>query len=665
MGIGTTLTEAPWLIIVIIVALGVLIFFKARYKTATANQALVISGGKKQKPRILVSGGALVPPFYKYDMFPIKVMTITGEQKETQTSTMVKIIVEWTAQVQPIIEDRPNLVRAVTGFLGLNEQGIINALRPTLDAKVREVVATMTPEEVVTDRNTLKERVTDSATEAMKEFGFKLLDLSPNDVNDNSGHYINLAAKDREGKRREAANLTAEEERRIAEVAAETGKAAESARISKETAVATMERDLALKRSGYQQEVDTQQKIADYAGHLEGEKQKKAAAEARREVVTTEAETEKQRVRIEAEAKAAKDIISAEAQAAVAKQLAIGEADAAKENAKGNAEAILTTGEVEAAVIRMKKEAEAAGILAEGQAIAASEKALAEARSANDEVNLRVTLAEIESRTRIEVATAVSRATSEIGKKATFIDMGGGGEKSGDLLTSVLGNIPELLAKMDIQNQALNGKPALESLNDLVAAIFTPSKFVAPAATGVAASALKAGVAGREEDEGVSGYAEVRANTVKPAERYSPQRDMVEEQYYEDSGAALEPEPVVYYSEAEAPDVQEFEEIKEMIVNLVDEDVEDTAEEIAQVYCDLKSSEEFKGEDVDDYIGLIADVVRLLGKADTEIKPKEIAKAIIFQRKTGNENTDLIAEKATQLIKAAGKRVKNSKVKRL
>ena len=484
-------------VLIVIAVAGVLIFFKARYKTATANQALVISGGKKQKPQILVSGGALVPPFYKYDMFPIKVMTITGEQKETQTSTMVKIIVEWTAQVQPIIEDRPTLVRAVTGFLGLNEQGIINALRPTLDAKVREVVATMTPEEVVTDRNTLKERVTDSATEAMKEFGFKLLDLSPNDVNDNSGHYMNLAARDREGKRREAANLTAEEDQRIAEVAAETGKASESARIDKETAVAMMQRDLALKKSSYQQETDTQQKIADYAGQLEEEKQKKAAAIARREVVTTEAETEKQRVRIEAEAQAAKDKINAEARAAVAKQIAIGEADYAKENARGSAEATLTTGEAEATVIRMKKEAEAAGILAEGQARAASEKALAEARAADGEVNLRVTLAEIESRTRIEIATAISKATGEIGKKATFIDMGGSGKEGGDLLTSVLGNIPELLAKMDVKNQVLNGKPSLESVNDLVSSIFTPSKFTAPAVAGAAASTL----VGKEDND--------------------------------------------------------------------------------------------------------------------------------------------------------------------
>ena len=743
----TAVSAAIWIPVIIIIALGVLIFYRSRYKTATANQALVISGGKKQKPRILVSGGAIVPPFYKYDMFPIKVMTITGEQKETQTSTMVKVVVEWTAQVQPIIHEPDKLVTAITGFLGLNEQGIINALRPTLDAKVREIVATMTPEEVVKNRDELKKRVTESAAVAMLEFGFRLIDLSPNDVKDSNDHYLHLAAKDREEKRREAANLTATENKTIAEVAAQTEKASESARIAKDLAVAEMERDLALKKAGYREETETAQMSAEYAGRLEEEKQKKGVAEAQRQVVMTEAETEKQRVQIDAEAAKKKYEINAEAQASVAKTVAAGEAQATVERAEGSASAIKIeadaeaqriqrTGEAEAAVIRAKRNAEASGILAEGNARAEAEKALAEARSANEEVNLRVTLAEIESRTRIEIATAIGNAVGEVGQKATFIDMGGGKEGGGDLLTNVLGNIPGMMAKMDVQSQVLKGKSAAEVINELVSAIFKPSAAAPAAATGAAVADLignRSGEETKDADAGIDGYAAGAAGaagTAKAAgtagaaggtaadaaaERAAAVAAKVAEEkaaavaakVAEEKAAAVaaevaakkasatatfapDPGPDSGYYNSDAamaaasgldqaamgerppakkprrldnnkpghaadgsPDDPVFEEIREKVATVADDSVGDMTDEIAEIYADIKNSSEFKNEDIEECVDMISDVVKALIASDTDIKPKEIAKAIIFQRSTGNDNTDMIAEKARNLIKTA------------
>ena len=67
---------------------------------------------------------------------------------------------------------------------------------------------------------------------------------------------------------------------------------------------------------------------------------------------------------------------------------------------------------------------------------------------------------------------------AEVGKNAKFYDFGGGvkQENGGDLLTNVLGRIPQIFAQADMQNQALNGEEVTETVKKLVAAIADPIK---------------------------------------------------------------------------------------------------------------------------------------------------------------------------------------------
>ncbi|MDR2957808.1 MAG: hypothetical protein LBU61_06515 [Coriobacteriales bacterium] len=499
--IGGAIGGVMTVIVGILLFIILLFLFRRFYRVASANEALVISGGRRAKPQVIIAGGKFVSPLKKCVTFPLNVMTIRSDEQETQSNSMVPIIVQWTAQLRADTTNEETLEQAVIGFLGSSESDIRDSLKQTLDGEVRAVLGLMTPEDVVRNKADLSMKVSDNVNDRMKELGFILISLNIAEVTDRNNHYYNLGALEREGRRREAENITAEAEQSIAETKAATDKAARFAELIKEENVAERQRDVDLKRAGFKAEVDQAQTDAAYAGQVreqerltdlatrqgavavEREKQSQAAAEARRNVVTTEAETARQKLKIETEAQKDKAEIDAVAAASIAQKRAAGEAEAAREKARGEADAVKTRAEADAEQIRRTGQANAdaeealgkaraAATLAEGQAKAEAERLMAEALAANDAVNLQVTLAEIESRTRIEVSTAIATAVAEVGTNTTIIDLGGGGPTGdGDLLNRFIGNLPETLKRLDVKNQALSGKPIADTLNGLVSAL--------------------------------------------------------------------------------------------------------------------------------------------------------------------------------------------------
>ncbi len=530
---GATGIVTSIFIIIVLLALASIagIFYKLRYKVASADQALVVTGGKKE-PLILPGGGAFVPPNRKFDYFPIGVMTVRSSDQETQTSTLVPIVVQWTAQLRVDVNTAGSLEKAVRGFGGYETRDIANSLQQTLDGEVRAVVAEMTPEEVVTDKVAFSERVSEGVSKRMEDLGYQLVSLNISEVSDNNDHYYNLAAADRETKREESEKLTARANQKVAVEKAEANRIAKQAELESSLSVDEKEREVKLRRAKIKEETDVAEADAEIAGQLRREernkdlatrrgevlvieaKQDQDAALAQREANLTRAETDKQRSTIEAETAARRSEIEAEAaarraeinagaQSRVAETQASGEARAATVKAKGEADAsrlkaegaaeavkvaakaraeeIQSTGIAEAQVKRANGEAEAEAIRAKGEAEAEVQRKMAEAMAAHDGANLKISIAEIESHTRIAIANAISTAINEVGSKATFIDMGGNAA-GGNLLTGVLSELPELLKKLDVKNQALSGGSFAESIGTALRTISDPSSATTPAA---------------------------------------------------------------------------------------------------------------------------------------------------------------------------------------
>ncbi len=92
------------LVAIVVVAVVGLVFARARYKIPNADQALVITGSKKKGMRVLPGSGSFVSPWQKHQFFPLGVMTVRSDDQETQSSTLVPVIVQWTAQLRADVD---------------------------------------------------------------------------------------------------------------------------------------------------------------------------------------------------------------------------------------------------------------------------------------------------------------------------------------------------------------------------------------------------------------------------------------------------------------------------------------------------------------------------------------------------------------------------------
>lgn len=144
------------IIIAVIAVIVALIFLASIYKVASIDKALIITGGKE--PIIKVSGGAFVIPiFRKADYFDLCMMTVTADKDEIKTATAVPIVADWTAQIRPCVSEQEKLRTAIVSFKERGNDGIISDVKLTLMGAVRDVVASMTPEQLLTDKEAFKQ----------------------------------------------------------------------------------------------------------------------------------------------------------------------------------------------------------------------------------------------------------------------------------------------------------------------------------------------------------------------------------------------------------------------------------------------------------------------------------------------------------------------------
>lgn len=486
-----------WLVpigIGIVVLLAIIIFLCKIYKVADMDKALIVTGGKE--PKIKVSGGSFVIPiFRKADYFDLCMLTVPADSDEIKTKTSVPIVVDWTAQIRPNTKDLNILKKAIISFKERGNDGIIDDVKLTLMGAVRGVVATLTPEQVQNDKETFKEEIMKSVKDELDEMGLELVSLNIQDITDNNGYYDDIAAIDREEKRKEAEKIKAMANQQIRQQSAESEKVAKQSELDTELQIAEKNRDNDLKKAAFKIETDKanadaeiagelqktirMQEVAEQEGKVEVVRQEQAnlAAQKEKEVTKTKAEAEKIKAEIKAEEEANVATINAEAKAKVLEQEAIGKAKAIKTEAEANANKIKVEGETEAEIIAKKGSAEAEAEKAILLAKAEGEKALAEARAGNDKVNFEIEKIKIENEARVQIATNMATVMAEVGKNAEFVNIGGSGTGSGgNVLIDTLSQIPGLMKQLDVSNNALNGKNFNDSISDVVKAIAEPLK---------------------------------------------------------------------------------------------------------------------------------------------------------------------------------------------
>ena len=483
----------------------IIVFLCMIYRVADIDKALIITGGKE--PKIKVSGGSFVIPiFRKAQYFDLCMLTVKADKDEVKTRTSVPIVIDWTAQIRPDTNDMEKLKKAIMSFKERGQDGIINDVRLTLTGAVRDIVASMSPEEVLRDKVTFTNKVKEIVEDEMQSMGMELVSLNIQDISDNNGYYDNIAALDMEEKRQAAENKKAVVDQAVRSQKAESEKVAAQNELESQLAVAEKQRDNQIKFAQFKSETDKanadaavagelqttirQQEVATQQGRVEVVRQEQAnlAAQKEKEVIATRAEAEKQKAQIAAEADASVRKISAEADVLVAERAAsatkiAADAEAEKIRKEGTAVADVEKqkGFAEAEITRQKGLAEAEAEKARLMAQVEGEKALADARASNEKVNFEIEKLRIEANARIEIATKTATIMADLGKNAEFVNIGGtaagpGASGTGNVLIDTLMNIPALMKTLNAENQALNGKPINDELQQLIASLAEPLK---------------------------------------------------------------------------------------------------------------------------------------------------------------------------------------------
>lgn len=477
--------------IVLIVAalLVVTIAILSTWKKVPNDHAAVIVG--VGKPRVVTGGGTIVIPLLqRMDMISLETLPITPTVSAVKTSLGVPINAEGYAIIK-VKDDESQILTAMQMFYCNNEektkQKIIEQAQELCKGKLREIISSMTVEEIYDDREKFSKTVLEVASSALDGIGLELKSFTINDITDDDEYIESLGKKQIAEVKASAAIAEAEaaKEREIktAEAArerdiktAEANRAGKQAQLAAETQIAESEKEKQLKLLQYQKEQQSSKAETDAAYQIqqnitlkkvtdtemdaqilreqrnrevrEAEIQVQIAAEQknielakkqaeRKEAellatVVKPAEADKQRAEITAEAQKVAQVKKAEA-----------EAESKKLDAEAQAEVIKQQGLAQATVIKEQGTAEADAIKLKGLAEAEALDKKAEALAKMDEAGkLQMVMDKLP-----EIAKAVAEPMSRIGN-ITIIGGGSGGNGAADVAANTVGAMKAVFEAM-------------------------------------------------------------------------------------------------------------------------------------------------------------------------------------------------------------------------
>ncbi|MFS0865769.1 SPFH domain-containing protein [Microbacterium sp. 179-B 1A2 NHS] len=350
---------------VIIVVIILMIVLRAWYKVAKADQALVIVGrsqknasGDSSRISVITGGGALVNPLtQRAEMISLRARQIKMEPT-AQSSTGVTVNVSGVALVK--IGSDPELVRRAAERFLSQDGAIEQFTTEQLEGALRGVVATLTVEQLMNDRQKLSDQIADGIKSDLLSQGLILDSFQIQGVTDKNGYIDALGATEVERVRREAevARINAAREVKARQIATDEANLIEQTAYDKNSAAAAAEVGRA--RAEAQQAEALARAEREQAVLLQQAENRQAQLDADVKKVADASLYERQR---SADADAYTQVKAAEARAQIAAQ----EAEATRLRAIADADAVRLAGDARAEALR----AEAAAIAQNQEALLA------------------------------------------------------------------------------------------------------------------------------------------------------------------------------------------------------------------------------------------------------------------------------------------------------
>jgi flotillin len=350
-------------VVVILVLVVVAVLVRAWYRVAKADEALVIVGkrqkrsdGETSRITVITGGGAIVNPLtQRAEMISLRARQIKMEPT-AQSSNGVTVNVSGVALVK--IGSDPESVRRAAERFASQDKAIEQFTTEQLEGALRGVVATLTVEELMRDRQRLSDQIAEGIKADLSSQGLILDSFQIQGITDLNGYIAALGATEVERVKRDAevAKINADREIRARQIATDEANLIEQTALDKNSAAAKAQ-------------VGRANAEAEQAETLE-------RAERQQAVLLQEADNTQARLDSEVKKVADANLYQRERNADADAYAKIRAAQAQAEIATQEAAATRLRAEADADAVRLAGEARATAISAEADALSKNQQAL-------------------------------------------------------------------------------------------------------------------------------------------------------------------------------------------------------------------------------------------------------------------------------------------------
>lgn len=471
-----------------------LIFFASRYRRCPSNRVLVIWGRSGDRSAKCYHGGGkfVWPIIQDFGYMSLEPLSIEIPLEGALSLNNIRVNVPSTFTVG-ISKSPVMMSNAAERLLGLGAQQIREQAQDIILGQLRLVIATLSIEEINTDREKFMNLINENVTQEINKVGLELINVNIRDITDESGYIVaigqraaaeainrakvEVAGQEREGAVGEAMAVR-ERNVRVAEEKALADKGQKAAEQLKRVEVARLEAE-AIKgevQSKRDQEIAAAERLAETIAAKKRAEQEQRVQVASAEALAVDgentssakvAESNAQLAQIRAEARRRADVAEAEARQKIfvaqreeelarlsKEQLAPQEvekkrveieaeakAERERREARGSADAILARYEAEAKGVQQVLEAKAEGY-----------RRLVEACASNPQVAPTLLLIEQLPQLVAEQVKAISNLKidkitvwdSGRGSQAESKGAGGARSATADFLAGMIGSLPQV-----------------------------------------------------------------------------------------------------------------------------------------------------------------------------------------------------------------------------
>lgn len=337
--VETTSDDMTMMVVLGVAAFAILILmiltvYRSLVEIAAPSEAIVFSGksGGGAGYRVLRQGqrAMKIPVIHVVNRIDMRLLPVDIRVSNAYSAGNIPLQIHAIANVK-IHSGDAYLANAVERFLNKDVIEVQTVAQQTLEGAVREVIATLTPEEVNEDRLAFAEKLTEAAVDDLNKLGLQLDTLKIQTVSDDTGYLDSLGRPRIAAALRDAENAENVAKQEVTRAVASSEERAAVAKAQAEARILAKRNELRRIRAELEGEAQAVEREAEAAA-------KTARAAAERELQSVRAELEEKRLQADV-------VIPAEAQRAAAAIRAVGDAAPTAENGAAAAQVLNMMGE--------------------------------------------------------------------------------------------------------------------------------------------------------------------------------------------------------------------------------------------------------------------------------------------------------------------------------